>query len=52
MDASTAESRLIGDLGVRQPLGVEILDDASAQPGEFRHLLLSEGEPVGDFAQQ
>lgn len=47
-----AQAGLLGDLRVRQPLRMEVLNDTTAEPGEFGHLLLRVGQPCRDLTQK
>lgn len=47
-----AQPGLLGDLRVREPLGVKILNHAPTEPGELGHLLLRVGQPGRHLAQE
>ncbi len=52
MDAPAAQAGLRGDLRVRQPLRVEVLNHAATKPGEFGHLLLGISQTGRDLPQE
>lgn len=52
MNPPAAQAGLFGNLRVRQPLRVKVLNHTTAKPGKFGHLLLRVGQPRRDLTQE